>query len=479
MTMGQQRQTREAALKKLENSIAENNSSVAIRFERACLLAALGRTEEAKQAYLSILSLDPLHLDTLKNFGALLYETGYKSAAETVYRQAVMHHPLNAASHVNLANLLFEDGKLPEARRHYEEALHIEPGLPEAHQGLTRIFSTLRDEAGVQRHRIRGFQDRAVTVLPYLGDAEPVDLLLLVAAEGGNIPLRQHIDNRVFRITVVYADFYDPRLPLPPHHLVFNGIGDADLCEDALRMAAELVKKTTAPVINPPEKITGTGRLDNARRLTGLAGVKTPETQLITKTDIVRKQQELRTPLLLRAPGFHTGQHFVKLNGLSGVAAALAQLPGNDILAMQYLDARAADGYARKYRVMMIGGKLYPLHLAVSQDWKVHYFTAAMAGQPQFQAEEKRFLEDMPAVLGPQGMAALESIKDRLGLDYGGIDFGLDAEGNILMFEANATMVINPPPPEEQWDYRRAPIARALQAVRDLLKRDILKQGGL
>ena len=138
---------------------------------------------------------------------------------------------------------------------------------------------------------------------------------------------------------------------------------------------------------------------------------------------------------------------------------------------IQYLDARGADGLARKYRVMMIDGRLYPLHLAISADWKVHYFTAAMSGQPLHQAEEKLFLENMSSVIGPRGMAALERIKDSLGLDYGGVDFGLDAEGNILLFEANATMVLNPPAAEEQGSYRRAAYDSAQRAVRAMLAR--------
>ena len=40
-----------------------------------------------------------------------------------------------------------------------------------------------------------------------------------------------------------------------------------------------------------------------------------------------------------------------------------------------------------------------------------------------------------------------------LGLDYAGIDFGLRATGEILLFEANATMVVNPPDPGERWAY--------------------------
>jgi hypothetical protein len=61
----------------------------------------------------------------------------------------------------------------------------------------------------------------------------------------------------------------------------------------------------------------------------------------------------------------------------------------------------------------------------------------------------------MPAALGNKAMAALERIRDALGLDYAGIDLGLSPDGELLLFEANATMVIVPPDPDERWAYRR------------------------
>jgi hypothetical protein len=109
------------------------------------------------------------------------------------------------------------------------------------------------------------------------------------------------------------------------------------------------------------------------------------------------------------------------------------------------------------------------MHLAISAHWKVHYFSAAMADSAEHRAEEAAFLADMPAVLGPAAMSALGAIGAALGLDYAGIDFGLAPDGRLLLFEANPGMVIQPPGPEPIWDYRRAPIARALEAVKALL----------
>jgi hypothetical protein len=176
-----------------------------------------------------------------------------------------------------------------------------------------------------------------------------------------------------------------------------------------------------------------------------------------------------RFPLLLRRPGFHTGRHFLRVDAPAALGAAVASLPGEKLAAIECLDARGGDGMARKYRAMVVDGALYPLHLAIAADWKVHYFTAAMANHPEHRAEEASFLADMPGVIGARAMRALEGVRDTLGLDYGGIDFGLDAAGNVLLFEANATMVVNPPELDPRWDYRRAPVERVLAAVRAML----------
>ena len=173
--------------------------------------------------------------------------------------------------------------------------------------------------------------------------------------------------------------------------------------------------------------------------------------------------------MLLRSPGYHTGRNFIRVADTGELATAVAGLPGEELLAIAYLDARGPDGKARKYRVMMIDGRLYPLHLAISENWKVHYFTSDMADKESHRQEEARFLEEMPAVLGEQAMRALGHVRDALGLDYAGVDFGLGGDGNLLLFEANATMVIARPGSEAHWAYRRAAVERILAAVTEMM----------
>ena len=177
----------------------------------------------------------------------------------------------------------------------------------------------------------------------------------------------------------------------------------------------------------------------------------------------------------MRSLGFHTGQHFVRLECRDDLPNALAALPGDELLAIECLDARGADGMARKYRVMFIDGVCYPLHLAISADWKVHYFTAAMAADPVHRQEEARFLDAMPDVLGPRAVAALAELCRRLQLDYAGVDFALAPDGSVLLFEANATMAIVPPNPDPIWDYRRP----AIDAVQSAAQHMLLRRAGV
>jgi hypothetical protein len=174
-------------------------------------------------------------------------------------------------------------------------------------------------------------------------------------------------------------------------------------------------------------------------------------------------------PLLLRAPGYHTGEHFERVEHAGELGAAVARLPGDPLLAIEFINVRGDDGQVRKYRAMFIGEAIEPLHLAISRDWKVHYLSADMAENVINRAEDAAYLADLPGVLGTRAVTALESIRDTLGLEYAGIDFALDAAGNVVVFEANATMVVPIPKSDPRWDYRRPPVQRIHALTRALI----------
>jgi hypothetical protein len=368
------------------------------------------------------------------------------------------------------------DGRLIGARALYEEALRLDPKLAIAHHGLAEILSRLGDDNGADRHRSLGLRHRPITIGRYVGEGRPVRVLALGTAALGNVPTEGYFDNRVFLQASLTVEYDDPTVPLPPHDVVFNVIGEADLCAAQLAKAAAIICRTKAPVINHPDAVIATSRVANSKRLRRLAGVVTPRIGsfargLLTGPSVqsLLSEHGFAYPLLVRSPGYHTGDHFLKVDRADGLGDAVASLPGGELLVIEYLDLADAAHNVRKYRVMVIDGELYPLHLAVSRMWKVHYFSADMVDRAEHRAEDAAFLTDMRAVLGARVVAGLGRIRDALELDYGGIDFAIDARGDVVVFEANASMIVPSPGPETIWDYRREPVARIRTAVHAML----------
>jgi aromatic-L-amino-acid decarboxylase len=483
----------EADLQYVESKLEATPDSLDLLFRRAFLFSQLGRPMEARNDYIKILQSlerEPYHVAALNNLAKTLIDTGHRSAARLAYREAVARHPSDPLSRVNLGAVLLEDAEMceaqdkstealqlrREAREHFEQASRVKPDYEKAHEALSYVLVHLGEEEKAAWHRRQAFGNRFIIPQPYRGRGAPIPVLSLSSTTGGNVHLQRFLNDQIFQTFVVAPEFYRATTTLPPHRLIVNGIGDAELCASALAAAQSFLSLTEAPVINPPAAVLATSRTNNAKRLAALPGVITPITitlprERLSASDVATTLAGygIEFPLLLRAPGYHTGLHFLQVETLDRLPSALAELPGPQLIVIQFLDARGADGKARKYRAMMVDGQIYPLHVAISSHWKIHYFTAEMENSSEHRAEDAAFLEDMPAVLGPKAMNALTQIQSTLGLDYGGIDFGLNTEGEVLVFEANATMVLNAPETDERWKYRLPAYKQIRSAVEQML----------
>ena len=421
----------------------------------------------AKDLFMQVLAIASDNLDAWVNLGILLFETGYTLAAITAFSAAAHHHPEDARVRAYLGNALLYKNDLEAARIHFDIALKFDPGSFHAHQGLASICRRLGNDQESAMHRHLGFKDHAVSILPAYAQTTPLRLLVLASAHEGNIPWRLLIDRSAFHSTMIAVEYFEEHLP--PHDLVFNAIGDADLCREALEKSVSLLNASTAPVINRPEAVLLSGRISNSTRLADLPGVLSPAMHLAARRDYANAAFMHSFPFLLRSPGYHGGSHFFRIDDQDALLTALEELPGEELLHIEYLDYRSPDGLFRKYRAMSINGSLYPVHLAISRNWNVHYFSSDMERNASYRDEEASFLNGFERHLGAKIISALENIQLALGLDYCGIDFGIDVYGRVILFEANPTMLINPPAHEEKWDYRRDAISKALSATRNML----------
>jgi Flp pilus assembly protein TadD len=461
----------------LDRVLARDPDDIAARFERAGLHREQGAYEAAKEDYLELLRRRPTDFGALNDFGSMVLTAGYKEAARSLFSEAVRHHPDNPTGRVNLGNLLAALDEFEEARAHFEAALRADPDHIHAHRGIGNVLAEIGETVGARVHRDKGFTKHFLTPLPFRGDWAPIRVLLLVSANGGNTPTASLLDDRLFQTTVLVAEYYYPKGPLPAHDVIFNAIGDADVCGEGLEAACDIIRRTSRPVINHPRAVMKTGRAANAERFRGLPNIVAPRIAMLPRDKLtgpaaasIVAAQGFRFPLLLRVPGFHTGRHFVRVENPDALATAAGALPGDKVWLIEQLDARDGAGMHRKFRVMIVDRKLYPLHLAISRQWKVHYYRADMAESAENRLQDGAFLEDMAGFIGRHGMAALARINAELDLDYGGIDFAVDAAGNVLLFEANATMVMAPLAADEKWAYRRPAFDAVFAAVRGMLR---------
>lgn len=429
----------------IDQLLGEAPESITVRFGRACCLEDLGRTAQAVDAYIDVLNRDPAHIGALTNLGMLLFERGYIAEARPYLTTAASEYSTDPIALVNLAQLQAEIGETEAAIDGYTAALAVRRHFLPAHLGLFTLYTQCGYSEMAQQHLEWAYAKPRVWHYPYHGTAAPRRVLILASAFGGDVVSHLFFDDAIVQKCVLLADSVRDVADVPVHQVLFNAVGDADRCQPSLTAAQMIAAASPAAIINDPAAVAATGRVEMMQRLRGLAGVRVPLTERFMRNALTPEALAERGfvfPLLLRSVGHHAGRHFAYVACGDDLHAVAATLPGRDLLAIEYLDARGGDGYVRKYRVVVVDGHLYPVHLAIAPQWKVHYFSADMAGHAARQAEEAEFLADMPTVLGEEGMRALTSICSTMNLDYAGVDFGIAADGTILVFEANATMAI-------------------------------------
>jgi tetratricopeptide (TPR) repeat protein len=386
-----------------------------------------------------------------------LHRAGRSDDAFALALEAASRFPQSSLTLSNAGYFYILRGDTARALESYEAAVRANPDNAEARRGL----AVAKTQCGLAA------QGDSTTRVPYQGEGRPLRVLVPITLGNGNVVIDGLFDDRVFEVTKLAVELHALDDALPPHDVVFNAIGDADSSRDALARTRLLLARTRKRILNAPDYVAVTGRVAQSMRLRSIENVVVPNIAQVTREEA----RALGAPVLLRSPGFHAGKYFVRVDDPRDLDAALKELPGDEILAIELLDTRDADGTFAKYRVMLVDGVLYPLHLAIASDWKVHYFSAQMAANAAFRDREAQFLANPERALGERAWAALQRVAASLFLKYAGIDFALDANGRVVVFETNATMAVRYPPQEPMWDYRRPAVDTVLGAVREMLVR--------
>jgi len=403
----------------------------------------------------SALITDPLQVDLHRQMFTKRHEQGDELAAlaHMIAAKAIetcKDDPEAVWRLFMVATGYFMKGDYAIAERWYQLVLMLDPNIAAVYQNMVVIHGHFGRHEQAEACRTRAYQMQRVFIDPIINPVRRL-LILCVGHTKGNIPyevlLSAEKSHRI-KYIIDYAKEAED-LQLPPYDLVFNAIGEPDVAAPLASRLERFLNVCNRPVLNHPLAVAQTQRHQLPRLLAGLDHVRVAPCCRVEAGEMSAGQlsqllfaNNIRFPVLVRPTETHGGQGLVCCTNLTAVLEQLQS--GHDAYYLSsYVDFKSADGHYRKYRIVFVDKRPFAYHLAISPQWMVHYYTAEMLQNPWKIAEEHLFLQDTAKVLGEKGMLAIVQIGQRLNLDYAGIDFTILPDGQLFVFEANATMLVH------------------------------------
>ncbi len=456
-------QTAEAILA-YRKALAIDATTPALHYNLASVLHACGDIDAALAEYAEALRLKDDYIEALNNQGNAQKDAGNYPAAEASYQRVLALRPDSAEAHCNLAILYSLLERYDEAVAIYRHALTLQPDLVVAHRNLAALLIREGRMADARFHMDAAYSRQCWFEEKHPGVVRTV--LVLLGTEKGNVPF-SHLFPVARNNTVEWMIEYDeqPESPqLPAYDIVFNAMGEPDMTSQYADLVEGFMQHCQRPIMNPPHAVARTAR-DHVEQLFGdIPGLLIPPVWRVHQHAAL--PDDLTWPLLVRPMGSHGGEGLFRLDNLEQQPDLHAAFPGQDLYLTAWFDYRSADGWYRKYRFVFINGEPFPYHLAISAHWMVHYATADMLVDWKL-AEEQRFLADPAVALGADVMRVVRSIGQRIGLDFAGADLGIMPDGQVLLFEANATMLVHAELKESRLTFKN-PYVEAIYAALDV-----------
>ncbi len=394
----------------------------------------------------------PDHIEVHRVLGSIFRNFGVLPKALESYKAYVKCLPQSAHAHVKLGALYSEGWMHDEAIAHLREAIRLDTtNSTKARFELADALLRAKKPDFARKQYADAMAHQTVATFKARSAAARFSVLLILGPGYVNTPYGHLVAGRDYDVHILpllESLYYDIPAIRARVDVVVNLISGAERSENILLTAAVLFKHLGLPVVNHPQRISMTDRATIAQRLAHIPGCRIarciPVSGAALCSDVPTSEVGMfNMPFLARVSGLHGGDQFEKIASITELREFAAKRPEADYYLMDYLDYQSSDGHYRKYRFFCIGGQILPYHLAIGDQWKVHHFNTDMINTVWMQQEEKAFLMNAGAVFGPAQMATLDAITKTIGLEFMGIDCALDREGNVVVFEANATMLVN------------------------------------
>jgi tetratricopeptide (TPR) repeat protein len=452
--------------------------TLALGFLRlAEVLLAQRRSREAIDIARQLTANDPTNAGAHYLTGLAHINLGEGGLALSAMRRAVILDPDLYAAHIHIAVILRKLGHVREALEHLHCAEALKPAAVSTYleRGLCLSHMNCHTDAAAAFATVARLQP--LTINPAIHPIPDFSVLMIWAPGYANTPIDYLAENAgyEYRLLAVSSEtVLDKHTPGIDADLVLNLVADEDQSDKVLHAIADFLDVLGRPVLNHPCKILATSRDAIAARLAHIESARIPRTIRFTKNDLLVAADsvdvhDLSYPLLIRAAGTHGGDAFEQIHSGREIRAFAEAHDSDHYYLTKYIDYRSADGYFRKYRLIFVDGDIFPYHLAIHDHWKIHHYRTCMKETPWMQEEERRFLDRPDTVLTTGHYATLLKIVDIVGLDLFGIDCSILPNGELLVFEVNACMLIEPD--DSDYAYRIPSNTAVKQAFTRMLAR--------
>lgn len=363
-------------------------------------------------------------------------------------------------------------GEIESLRALAHAVLQRDPAARDAHLRLYEVEQMLGrpDEALV--HLRAALRTSRIVTLP--AKRQPAELTLLalsrVAQWEANTPLELIVDEDT---TTLHRYYFDDEAEagdgdVPAYDVLMNTIAESERARPALARAQAFAQRSGLRPVNPPSIVARIGREDVARMFADSANVVAPAVERVDAATL--RAREIVAPLVVRPVGSQAGYALARIGDAQELRDYLAEQAHAAYFVMPFVDYRSDDGFYRKYRVMFVAGEPLACHLAISPRWMIHYYNAAMAEHAWMRDEEAAFIADLASVFHGTLRSALDEIAAAIPLEYFGIDCALARDGRLLLFEADAAMLVHGTDPPDLYPYKRAGFERIKAALNALLR---------
>jgi hypothetical protein len=296
-------------------------------------------------------------------------------------------------------------------------------------------------------------------------------------------------ENNVLEFLVEGSDvvldllYLTPNMPLPAnlpeHDVCMVAVSESDRNRPLLKQIETMLPLWQQAPINLPDRIGRSSRDGTCKLLTSAPGMVMPVTRRVDRDTLhkiglgqvalVSAIADTDFPLIVRPVDAHKGIGLNKIETPADIIDYLAVQPGADFYISRYIDYRSADGLFRKYRIVFIDGKAFVCHMAISENWMVHYMSAGMTESEVKKNEEAQFMQTFDDEFALRHQQAFNTIQQKMGLEYVGIDCGETAAGELLIFEVDSSMTIHAMDPIATFPYKHIQLGKVFNAFRDLL----------